>query len=447
MSDQARPAALGVGVIWWPALDALCRTQEGLVQVVEAEPEAFWIANGKGFSSTLPAALGDLAQPKLLHGVGAPFGSSCVPPPRHVETFAADVARLRPAWVSEHLNFSRFSSDADDAVGEPVCAGVLLPPAQSIEGVGAAARNIAARRNSLGDVPIAFETGVSYLPPRPGEVPDGTFASAVAQAADCGILLDLHNLFCNERNGRQSVAQFCASLPLERVWELHLAGGQDDRGFRLDAHSGLVEPALMELAADLVPRLPNLGAIVFEIMPDFIPIVGLGGIARQLEALHGLWARRPGSPPRSAHPAAEANSSETFDPPRWESLLGLGVTGLGTPDPSDDLAAWWRSAAPGLDVYRRLAQESRASMAATVVPRTVRTLLRQRGSAGTRALFAEFWSRVPAAYTAVQEGEAFARFVSAAGGEVPGLDTAVAEDMAEIAQLLAVVALPSLQSA
>ncbi len=108
--------------------------------------------------------------------------------------------------------------------------------------------------------PIAFENPVSYLPPHPAEIPDGEFAAEVAEAADCGILLDLHNLLCNERNGRQSVAEYCRSIPLERVWEIHLAGGQLERGFWLDAHSGIVEPALLEIVAELVPRLPALRA-------------------------------------------------------------------------------------------------------------------------------------------------------------------------------------------
>jgi uncharacterized protein (UPF0276 family) len=433
--DPVKPPALGVGVIWWPALDLLCRESEGLIGVIEAEPEAFWIANGIGFRSTLPEALGHRTQPKLLHGVGAPVGGSCVAPPGHTETFAEDVARLDPIWVSEHLNFSRFPIGAGDAASDPVFAGVLLPPAQSVEGVSASAGNIAIRRNVLGGRPIAFETGVSYLPSRPGEMLDGAFAAAVAEAAECGILLDLHNLFCNERNGRQTVGEFCASLPLERVWELHLAGGEYEGGFCLDAHSGVVEPALMELAADLVPRFPNLGAIVFEIMPDFIPIVGLNPIARQLESLHDLWALRRESPTRSKGGFGSGQkTSWMLSPPQWEALLGLSVTGLGELDPGDDLAAWWQSAEPAMGVYRRLAQESRAGMAAMAAPRTVRTLLQHRGAAGSRALLAEFWSHTPAAYTAAEEGESFVRFVCAAGLAIPGLDAAIAEDTADLAQ-------------
>ena len=131
-------------------------------------------------------------------------------------------------------------------------------------------------------------------------MPDGDFVAEVAEAADCGILLDLHNVLCNARNGRQSVEAFCDAIPLDRVWEIHLAGGVSERGFWLDAHSGLVEPVLMDLVADLIPRLPALGAIIFEIMPEFIPATGLTAIGKVLGQLNDLWSARPSA--RSLRP-------------------------------------------------------------------------------------------------------------------------------------------------
>jgi uncharacterized protein (UPF0276 family) len=73
------PRELGVGVVWWPSLDALCRDREGLVDVIEVEPEAYWVptSGGRKFRSFLPGALEHLLQPKLLHGVGAPLGGTC----------------------------------------------------------------------------------------------------------------------------------------------------------------------------------------------------------------------------------------------------------------------------------------------------------------------------------------------------------------------------------
>jgi uncharacterized protein len=436
-----RGPELGVGLVWWPPLDVLCRDTEGLVGVVEAEPEAFWFADRRGdgsagFQSTLPQALDGLAQPKLLHGVAAPFGGCCPAPPGHIETFAGDVAHARPIWVSEHLSFSSFHHAAAGEAAISVFAGVLLPPLQSREGVAAAAQNIANRREAL-RTPVAFETGVNYLPPRPDEMSDGAFAAAVAEAADCGILLDLHNLYCNQRNGRQTVAEFCSALPLERVWELHLAGGELANGFLLDAHSGTVEPELMELAADLVPRLPNLGAIIFEIMPDHVPILGVEAIAKQLGSLNDLWVRRS----RSAVTAAggsqaqrRLNSLLALD--EWETLLGREVVGWAQPCRHEELADWWQAAAPARGVYRQLSEEGRAGMVAVAAPQTVRALLKELGPAGARALLGQFWSQAPPARTAIEEAHAFIRHLSAATKSSPSLDQAIANDTVDMAEFV-----------
>ena len=146
--------------------------------------------------------------------------------------FAESVRRLGAQLASEHLSFNRAAGDDG-----PFGSAFFLPPRQTESGVEAAVAAIAALRAEL-DVPFSFETPVSYLQPRADEIADGAFVAAVAEAADCGILLDLHNIWTNERNGRQSAREFLAQLPLDRVSEVHLAGGLERSGFWLDAHSG-----------------------------------------------------------------------------------------------------------------------------------------------------------------------------------------------------------------
>src|SRR5579863_7062985 len=134
------PRDLGVGVVWWPPLDTLCHDREGLVDVIEVEPEAYWVpaSNGPGFRSLLPGALAHLPQPKLLHGVGAPLGGTCMPPHGHAAALCADIAALRPEHVSEHLSFTRFHADDNS----PVFAGFMLPALQSAAGVRSASASI-----------------------------------------------------------------------------------------------------------------------------------------------------------------------------------------------------------------------------------------------------------------------------------------------------------------
>jgi uncharacterized protein len=428
--------ALGVGIVWCPALDTLCHAAEGPVDVIEAEPETFWVPapDGMGFRSFLRDALAHLPQPKLLHGVGAPLGGTCLPPGGHAAALACDVAELRPDFVSEHLSFTRFRTGRD---APPVVAGFMMPPLQSSAGVAVAAANIRRHRAALGGIPLAVETAVSYLPPAPGEWPDGDFAGAVANAADCGILLDLHNVLCNARNGRQSVAAFCDALPLERVWELHLAGGEGEAGFYLDAHAGLVEEELMEIAAMLMPRLPNLRAIIFEIMPERVEKVGLAAIGKQLARMKDLWNVRAAAREQELKAAGSAPITEpALTPAAWEALLGCAITGLPQQPPMDEAtAAWWLSSAPALDLYRMLSGEGRASAIASAAPRTTRLLLRQRGGTGTRQILAGFWRQATPVYTTTEEARAFLCYLANTHPSLHGLTDAMASDMELLAAL------------
>jgi uncharacterized protein (UPF0276 family) len=415
---------LGVGIVWWPALDPLRGVREGLVDVIEVEPEAFWRPWGAGYQSDLSLALGHLPQPKLLHGVGAPLGGTCGPPRGHQASFAADIAAVRPEWISEHLSFSRFHPKE---ATQPVVAGFLLPPAQTTKSVGIAVRNIRTRRAEYG-VPVGFETAVNYLPPLPGEIPDGAFAAAVAELADCDILLDLHNVWCNERNGRQSVRAFCDALPLHRVRELHVAGGEEKDGFWLDGHAGLVAPTVMDIAVELVPRLPALGAIVFEIAPERVAEVGLRAIARNLEQLRAIWDTRGGAVETWSAPTEVATLRVA--PQEWERLIGGALVNPVAVAPPRALRSWWHDAAPAIELYRALWAEGRGSALVVTAPRTMRLLLHILGPPGTRRLLNAFHRAETPGYTAIDEARAFLPFALRTAAAVPGIDDAAAADAA-----------------
>ena len=425
------PEGLGVGVVWWPPLDDLCRPGEGLVDVIEVEPEAFWVPNpdGSGFRSMLPGAVAHLPQPKLLHGVGVPLAGPCPPPAGHAVALTREVAALQPRHVSEHLNLTRFRPAPG---AEPIFAGFMLPPRQSPAGVALAAANIRRHRAAAcRDVLFAIETPVNYLPPLPGEIPDGEFVAAVAEAADCRILLDLHNVLCNARNGRQSVADFILALPLDRICEIHVAGGESVSGFWVDSHSGLAEPELLGIAAELIPRLPQLQAIVFEILPERVAATGLAAIARQLAQLHELWETGGRNARPSARSPDPVPGDAPPDPEQWARLLGTAVTGAEYPLP--DETAWWQASQPAVGLYRSLIADARASAVAAAAPQTTRLLLRQKGSAETRRLLAGFWRETPQGYTMADEARAFLRFLEAAEPGLPGRETATAQDLGLLA--------------
>lgn len=241
-----------------------------------------WLPRPGGWDLVEPAFrwVETRGRPALVHGVGFPVGGCEPPDPAGVALTAGCAARLGAAHWSEHLSFNRAVIS-----GRGVEAGFLLPPAQTAAGVAAAVEHVAAYRRAA-DLPFLIETGVNYLRPRAGELSDGAYIAGVADRADCGILLDLHNLLTNQRNGRQPVAAVLDELPLDRVLEVHVAGGFEVDGYYLDAHVGVPDAELLALTASVLPRLPNLRAVMFEAVPEALVSLGASGVREVLVALH-----------------------------------------------------------------------------------------------------------------------------------------------------------------
>lgn len=68
------------------------------------------------------------------------------------------------------------------------------------------------------------------------------FLGAVAQAADCGILLDVNNVYVGAMNHGFSADAYLAGLPLDRIGQIHLAGHSDAGTQLVDTHDHAVPP-------------------------------------------------------------------------------------------------------------------------------------------------------------------------------------------------------------
>jgi uncharacterized protein (UPF0276 family) len=414
---------LGVGIVYSSALEPLLEAAPDLVNVLEVEPQTTWIETRSAEAPYLARAdiqehLAGLPGRKLVHSIGTPVGGSVAAHAAQIPLLRRTVEHLQAPWVSEHLSFN-LTAD--------FFTGFFLPPRQSDAGLKTYIEIITRLQDGVG-VPLAIETGVNYLRPRPDEMPDGEFVATVAEAADCGILLDLHNVYCNERNGRQKAEQFLAQLPLDRVWEVHLAGGFELEGFWLDAHSGAIPEPLERLARDVVATLPALKAIVFEIFSSFLPHFGLDATRRELEKLHGLWALR-GSRVTKPRPPAPARAPATgISPAEWERALGGLVIGRA---PSTALGEELAND-PGVPLVQGLVKEFRASMVVAVFRLTSRLLMLALGPDIFRALLEDFWSKTPPHQYAGTEADAFGEYLAALPLRLPQLQSILAFERAAL---------------
>ena len=407
------PSELGVGLVYAQSLAPLLEERDS-VDLLEVEPQVFWLASDGPYryrdSGITLRRLADLPIPKLAHGAGSPIGGSEPFNLASIDRFALDVTTLGAIWASEHLSFNR--AHGDDG---PFDVGFPLPPRQTREAGRRIARNVRLMAARM-PVPFAFETGVNYLQPRADELSDGHFASMIAEEADCGILLDLHSVWTNERNGRQSVQAFLAELPLDRVVEVHLAGGER-----------AVPEALLDVARRVVPELPELRALVLEVVADRVPLIRLDVVREQIATLRRLWDARLSArsgvhrdgrrriAARAGGPTTSTSTSQDEDIVEWESALGALALGR----PASGKFAEELAADPGLPILRELVDARRADAAVDSLELTTRLLRLTLGREALQAILEAFWSETTPSPFGADEGVALATFLSGRKLAVP----------------------------
>ena len=113
-------------------------------------------------------------------------------------------------------------------------------------------------------------------------------SNALYHQGDCGVLLDLHNLWVSARNGGLAVERYLERLNPAAVVEVHLAGGEELFGVYTDSHSRLTPEAVWSIAQAYLPCCPNLRAITFEYNDTYFETIGLQGVREELERMHQL---------------------------------------------------------------------------------------------------------------------------------------------------------------
>lgn len=405
----------GVGVTYSSGLEPLIKDNPTLFHVLEVEPQTFWLETrnaGKPYRvlDNLFESIAALPGKKLVHSVGAPVGGSVAPDGGQFELLRQAISILSAAYASEHLSFNSTHG---------FNTGFFLPPRQTPQGVEKAVASIAKLRDAI-QVPLAVETGVNYFRRRSDEMPDGDFFASIAEKADCGILLDLHNLYANEINGRQSVEQFLSAIPLDRVWEVHLAGGMVRDGYYLDSHSGAVEDKLFGISKDIIARLPNLKTIIFEIFPSFLPLTGLGLVKTEVQRLHELWTVRGtvnvASSGRQSLTVATTAGPDAL-PEEWELAVGQLAVGAS----GDSLLFGELAKDPAVPVVQKLIEEFRGSMLVGVLPLSCRLMILTLTEGVFMAVLKDFWAKRTPRQFASSEAVEFAGYLQQLNLKVPSL--------------------------
>jgi len=193
----------------------------------------------------------------FVHGLGLSLGTPGPLDTSRLKKFARVVEIAQPAWISEHVSFTRTAE---------VDLGHLTP----VRPTRAAAKIIADHGRELFDYcgkPLILENITSYLKIE-GELSETDFLNEVCARADCGLLLDITNLFINSRNHDFDPLAWFRELDPARIRQLHIVGYGLHHGRYVDGHGEPVQEELIELAQAVVNET-KVEAIILERDADF----------------------------------------------------------------------------------------------------------------------------------------------------------------------------------
>lgn len=187
--------------------------------------------------------------PVVLHGVALSIGSTDPLSAEYLRKLGALVARIEPAMVSDHLCFG---SHRGQYVHD------LLPLPYTEESLAHVVERVKVVQDALGRQ-ILLENPSSYVAFRQSTLTEWDFLAEVARRADCGILLDVNNVFVSARNLGGSAEAYVDAFPGERVMEVHLAGHSADPALGpallVDSHDAPVAAEVWALYERLVARI------------------------------------------------------------------------------------------------------------------------------------------------------------------------------------------------
>lgn len=193
--------------------------------------------------------------PCVAHGLSLSIGTVDEPNHAYLDATRRFLAETGMEVFSEHLAFHR-------ADGRDLTMFLAMPFEEaSVQWV---AENYRFVREKLGRS-FALEN-VTYAFPVPHcPLDEAGFLRRLCEETDCTLLLDVTNVFNNSRNHGYDPIEFFDRLPMERVSQMHLAGGhQLPDGRWEDSHSAPVMDEVWPLFDEAVRRAVNARVVILE---------------------------------------------------------------------------------------------------------------------------------------------------------------------------------------
>lgn len=226
-------------------------------EILETEPKVDWFEIiSENFMETWGRpryVLEQIAEryPIVMHGVSLSIGSTDPLDFDYLRALKNLADDIQPAWISDHVCWTGVAGlNTHD----------LLPLPYNDESL----RHVVDRIRIVQDFlerPLILENPSSYVTFADSSMSESEFLRHMSEEADCGLLLDVNNVYVSARNHDFDAEDYLRQIPHHRVVQMHLAGHTNCGTHLIDTHDGpVIDPVwlLYRMAHELTEGTSTL---------------------------------------------------------------------------------------------------------------------------------------------------------------------------------------------
>jgi uncharacterized protein (UPF0276 family) len=190
--------------------------------------------------------------PLVMHGVSLSIGSVDPLNQDYLQDLKKLAQRIKPKWISDHLCWTGTQG---------INLHDLMPLPYTEEALAHLVARITQVQDFLGQR-ILLENVSSYLSYQHSTISEWEFLRAVAQQADCLILLDINNIHVSAHNHGFDPLTYLAAMPADRIQQIHLAGHLNKGDYSIDTHDHEIIDSVWNLYAESVKRFGHISTMI-----------------------------------------------------------------------------------------------------------------------------------------------------------------------------------------
>jgi len=190
--------------------------------------------------------------PLVMHGVSLSIGSVDPLNITYLQELKALAQRIQPKWISDHLCWTGTQG---------INLHDLMPLPYTEEALDHLVSRVTQVQDFLGQR-ILLENVSSYLSYQHSTISEWEFLAALANRADCLILLDINNIQVSAHNHNFDPLTYLNALPAQRIQQIHLAGHCNKGDYSIDTHDHEIVAAVWSLYAAAIARFGHISTMI-----------------------------------------------------------------------------------------------------------------------------------------------------------------------------------------